>query len=337
MNLFSFVSGGQRVQKSKDRGAAKVLLIVDKPNWAYAEIARELIKANKNDDLILDYISIKEMQHNLKRLAKNYDLIFPLGWQLVGRLSGDRLSPVYSFLDPKRVITGIHSHHAWDNLESTPAKNASPPGALVDYLAKFKGVNAVSNRLVNIFTESGVPMVNYTPNGVNVDRFRPCREFGEEGSLTVGYAVNEAHDKRKGISEYLIPACAMSGIETNAVFWRNNRIDPADMPDFYNSIDVYLCASLSEGFSLSVLEASACGRPVVSTRVGGCEELISDGENGFLVNHSVEEIQKRLRDLLTDRELLISMGARNREIICSEWSWESRATAWLDFIKEGLR
>jgi glycosyltransferase involved in cell wall biosynthesis len=47
--------------------------------------------------------------------------------------------------------------------------------------------------------------------------------------------------------------------------------------------DVFVLPSLAEGFSLSIIEALSAGLPVVATRVGGADEVIDDGRNGFLV------------------------------------------------------
>jgi len=58
-------------------------------------------------------------------------------------------------------------------------------------------------------------------------------------------------------------------------------------PDIENvlpAFDVYLSSSISEGFSLTVAEAMAVGLPIVATRSGGPEEIISDGKTGLLVD-----------------------------------------------------
>ena len=57
----------------------------------------------------------------------------------------------------------------------------------------------------------------------------------------------------------------------------------ADMPRFLAALDVYVSPSVTEGFSLALIEAGAAGVPVVATRVGGVPEVIFDGDTGLLV------------------------------------------------------
>lgn len=56
-----------------------------------------------------------------------------------------------------------------------------------------------------------------------------------------------------------------------------------DSAKVLNNIDVFVLSSFSEGFSMSTIEAMACGIPVVVTRSGGPEEIVIDGENGIIV------------------------------------------------------
>ncbi|MBJ6749828.1 glycosyltransferase [Geomonas anaerohicana] len=57
-----------------------------------------------------------------------------------------------------------------------------------------------------------------------------------------------------------------------------------DVATFLNNLDIFVLPSVTEGFSISTLEAMACGVPVIATRSGGPEEIIHDGETGFLVD-----------------------------------------------------
>ena len=108
------------------------------------------------------------------------------------------------------------------------------------------------------------------------------------------------------------------------------------MPELYNQVDLYLCASSSEGFSQSVLEAAACSRAVISTRVGGCEDLIEHGLNGYLVDRDRQAIEQAVRRLVDDRVLLATMGRQSRDIILKRYDWRLRVHDWLGFIRSNL-
>jgi glycosyltransferase involved in cell wall biosynthesis len=61
------------------------------------------------------------------------------------------------------------------------------------------------------------------------------------------------------------------------------RPEQEQLPSIYAACDVWVCGSWSEGFTLPPMEAMACRCPVVSTRVGGPDEIVHDGINGYLV------------------------------------------------------
>jgi glycosyltransferase involved in cell wall biosynthesis len=96
------------------------------------------------------------------------------------------------------------------------------------------------------------------------------------------------------------------------------------MVDFYRQLDVYVCASDSEGTPNPCLEASACGLPIVTTAVGNMPEFVRDGENGFLVERRAEDVAARLTRLRDDPALLACMGAAARTA-AEAWDWRRQA------------
>ncbi len=76
-----------------------------------------------------------------------------------------------------------------------------------------------------------------------------------------------------------------------------------EIRDIYSSCDVWLCGSRQEGFHLPPLEAMACGCPVVSTRVGGPQDIVKAGVNGFLADVAdVDNLTRYLLQILTANE-----------------------------------
>ena len=88
---------------------------------------------------------------------------------------------------------------------------------------------------------------------------------------------------------------------------------PADMPEVYRSADVFCLPSWYEAMPLSVLEAMACGLPVVATTVGDVPRMVDDGDSGLLVPpRDPAALAEALRVLLTAPERRARLGAQAR-------------------------
>jgi glycosyltransferase involved in cell wall biosynthesis len=86
---------------------------------------------------------------------------------------------------------------------------------------------------------------------------------------------------------------------------------------------VALPSSYGEGVPTSLIEAAACGRPIVTTDAPGCREVVREGENGFWVPvRDIKALASALRILVENPALRACMGARGREIAVSEFSRE---------------
>ena len=76
-----------------------------------------------------------------------------------------------------------------------------------------------------------------------------------------------------------------------------------DVERLLSASDCLSLVSSSEGLSCAILEAMSCGLPIVCSRVGGNAELVSDGENGYLISAGVEELAAKMQLIAGDAGL----------------------------------
>ncbi len=121
--------------------------------------------------------------------------------------------------------------------------------------------------------------------------------------------------------------CAEWGIADRVRFV--GRRSSAEIPRWMQAADVLVLPSFSEGRPNVVLEAQACGLPVVATRVGGTPELIQDGKTGLLVEAGqVEPLRHALRSLYENRARCRAIGSQARaHIEEGGHTWEDNAAA----------
>lgn len=105
---------------------------------------------------------------------------------------------------------------------------------------------------------------------------------------------------------------------------------------FYSDCDVLVLPSMNEGWGLSLMEAMACGKPVVASRVGGVPELVRDGIDGILVEPAdVRALSDAIVKLLRDKGLRKRMGRAGRERV-KGYSWDQTARVVLETYESAL-
>ncbi len=185
-------------------------------------------------------------------------------------------------------------------------------------------------------------------NGIDTDRFRPVRDDELRAAGRAGFGLPQTAriigtvGRLEKIKNYplLLRACAElihshgtgahlalvgSGSEEQALRQLARELGIAervsflgmqyDLQQIYPLFDVFVLSSLTEGTSLSLLEAQACGIPALVTDVGGNPRIISNGINGYLCPSGDQAAMAALLDrLFGDDVLMAEMGnaARTR-------------------------
>jgi len=119
-------------------------------------------------------------------------------------------------------------------------------------------------------------------------------------------ATNEGKGKKENFWE-LIP-------------WRR----PSELPALYRESHICVVPSLwREPFGMVAVEAMASGRPVVASKVGGLQNIITDGEDGFLVKPGdADDLSQKIEDLLDNSDLRREMGRKGRQKVENFFSWD---------------
>lgn len=96
-----------------------------------------------------------------------------------------------------------------------------------------------------------------------------------------------------------------------------------EVPRWLNQFDIYCAPSTLESFGVAVVEASACGLPVVVSRVGGLPEVVQDGKTGIIVPpKDVNALVQALETLIENKELRVKMGEAGRAFVQQFYEWE---------------
>jgi glycosyltransferase involved in cell wall biosynthesis/peptidoglycan/xylan/chitin deacetylase (PgdA/CDA1 family) len=107
-----------------------------------------------------------------------------------------------------------------------------------------------------------------------------------------------------------------------------------DTPAIVAALDAFLLCSHNEASPVSILEALACGVPVISTNVGSVSEMVRPGETGFLVaSGDAGDMAAHLKTLLADTGICTRLGAIGRQAVQQRGSLEAMVSGYTDLIE----
>lgn len=199
-----------------------------------------------------------------------------------------------------------------------------------------------------------------TPFGVDTERFKMDTPILQKEYITIGITKNL--EKIYGIN-YLIEAfaqicskeedlrllivgdgkekqnlqqlCKEKGIVNKVSFV--GRVANNDIPKYINQMDIVCFPSLSESFGVAAVEAQACGRPVIATRVGGLKEIVIDNYNGYLIEPgNIEDIKEKIMFMIKDKKKMKEFSKNAREYVQKNYNWYDNAKIMSDLYENIL-
>lgn len=216
----------------------------------------------------------------------------------------------------------------------------------------------------SLFKDSRVEVI---PNGLDTSVFKPAdRVFTRERfglpvdkKLILFGAMSATSDKRKGF-QLLAPAlkCFSKdgfGEEVELVILGSSRPEsPADfglkahymgqlnddvsLALLYAATDVFVAPSIQDNLPNTVMEALACGTPVVAFDVGGIPDMVEHKKNGYIAkSFDTGDLARGIKWVLEDRERRARLGASAREKVEQEYSSRLQAERYIALYEDVLK
>lgn len=197
--------------------------------------------------------------------------------------------------------------------------------------------------------------IEIIPNGVDLDDYTPgSRDEGGSQAVRILFAGRVVY--QKGLDILLEALAGIEDIDWRLTIAGDGPLRPAleelafrkglqeriafkgwlEKPALhkeYREAQVFAFPSRDEGMPNAVLEAMASGLPVAATRIAGNEELVVDGETGYLVSvGDASGLQVALRRLLAEPAGRARMGEAARRRVQGAYSWENTASKYIDLF-----
>lgn len=272
---------------------------------------------HKNPDAIIHLVGLKNMMWGglASRFTKTKGVVYAISGlgTLFGENRNQKLSSVIQkllrFGMNKRNVAVIFQNHDDEKL----FVDSGIVGEQKVYFIKGSGVN---------LKEYAFSLMPDTPPLKVIFTARMLREKGVEDLIAAAELLRPEYE---GKIEFLLcgglstnPSALTEGdmkrlTDNKYIKWVGHRTDISHLlgessimcfPSFYR-----------EGVPKSLIEASAVGRPIVTTDSVGCRDTVEDGKNGFIVSpHNPKAIANALKKLIDNPELRIAMGKESRKI-----------------------
>ncbi len=328
--------------KYKEKGLGKNIKIV------YLIIGKNNKKPHHQTSCNLISYFIKSTLFALKR-RHDYDLIHAFS----GLPGG-----VTAWLSGKPYIISLRGTEVpgYENRYSWILKLFLPLLKLTLTKAKFVDTNSVYLKKLTLKTFPGLK-ITVIPNGVDAKIFFPAKKLPSKPVILSSSRLGQ----RKGV-EYLVKAMpivlkslpeaqlilAGEGVEKESLKRLTNelgldkqvkflgQVEHRKLPEIYRKSSLFVLPSLSESLSNSLLEALACGLPVVATKVGGNPELVTK-QNGILVPPADSQVLAwAIIKLLQNQKLKDKMSQANLNE-AQKYSWQKTAREYLALYEKMVK
>jgi glycosyltransferase involved in cell wall biosynthesis len=184
------------------------------------------------------------------------------------------------------------------------------------------------------------------PKNVDINFFKPAVEKANNAVFTIGTTARLIQGKRHDLIIRAIQKLTEDNIEVHLKIAGNGPLAESlkilsqelgvanqvefvgllnrmELVKFYQSLDTYIHASEGETICYSIMEAQACGLPILASDVEGINNVIDNQSNGVLFENNKSSIAEEILQLSTCKEKLMQLGLNSRETSCANSSYSN--------------
>lgn len=344
----------------KKSNKKKIAIVYDIEGWAFCNIAKQ-IKTYLSADFEIDIFPVSVFDDNVVKLvllASNYDLVHCLWRGLLSCIDYEfargyihNLGLTFQeFIDEyyskTLFTTSVYDHKFLDeeNFETTKS--------FIHYAKNYTVSSTILEDIYNQLEIEKKPMMVIS-DGIDTQKFKPQKlerfhlENLQNRKLKIGWVGNseftdsEGDADLKGVRKIIKPVLEeliQEGypIELKFADRKEGYIPHDKMPEYYNSIDIYICASKNEGTPNPVLESMASGVPIISTDVGIVRDAFGKKQKEYILKErSKDELKSKLKIILDNKEQMEELSKENLEQI-RKWTWKEKCNQFKEFFEKNL-
>lgn len=298
----------------------RILLAPTTPGWAFDHRAKDLLALDIKG-IIFELKYLKDIKNEDQF---SYDLIYPM------TLDGARILHEKAGIPLKKMATGITSLRS---IECYRLDGHKFNPDFIRFVKKLRGINTASDEIVRLFENQCT--IYKTRVGINEAVFKPGSKQRAHKPFKIGWVgrIDKSEYRKLKGYDLVLTAIKELDVKLDIRTYRENYVPRDKMVQFYQGLDCFVCSSKSEHIPLPILEAAACGVPIITTNVGIVPELIRHKKNGIIVPRTSESMKQAIQYLMVHRNERKAMARSIRKTIVDKWTWETCKTDWETFFK----
>jgi len=286
---------------------SKILVFADCKGWVFERHFLELKKRLPEHDFHCIFLWNEQPQNQSR--YNGFDMFYLM----------DPIPVAFNHPPRNKTIIGLRNEFMYKH---TPHDIQNFFNSTIKPKASF--FHVVNRKQFDEFSAASDIPFFLTQHGVDIECFKydSSRRKSPTSEFIVGTSGSPISIGNKGFVE-IEKVCKQNGWKLVSAKQNlsGRQLTKEEMPAFYQTMDVYVCFSESEGLNNCIMEAGAMGVPIVSTNTGASKEMILKNECGFVIERNESALTNALTFIKENRVHAQSMGDNMKNVVTNHWSW----------------